>query len=171
MYCFADARHALGWSTEILRVRELTGSSQIFKEYKSEEVPIQEEEYKDYLMPTDGEERYNLAHEVYTCFHKLNEDSKTILKLSYWGDYADMRRLNKARFMQERLLRQGIKTRLNYRYSIKQLAGMLGESEGRARRRLDLAHKLLHEELCARNLVLDANAGLIGIGVGTFNRL
>lgn len=155
MYIFADARHAMGWATEILRMRELTGPSQIFKEYQASEVPPQEEEYSEYVMPTDGESRYDLAHDVYTCFHKLNEESQSILKLAYWGDFASMRRLNKARVMQESLLRKGVKTRLNYRYSIQQLSTMLDENDMRVKRRLDMAHKLLHEELAAKDLLPD----------------
>lgn len=78
-------------------------------------------------IPQELSDRHALAMAVYGCVAKLEGDQQQLLKLRYWGDYADDARLQAAQQHQERLRRKGMRVRLSYRYTYRQLAFLLNK--------------------------------------------
>lgn len=91
------------------------------------EVPLSTVEQPDTHLPRNADDRHALALKVESLLAATEQ--RHVLRLMAWGDWADDARLRGALIIQERARREGLRLRLNYRYSYRQLALQLGASD------------------------------------------
>lgn len=157
---FASGRLALAWSTEVLRRRRLPKLSTLWREAGGHEVPHLLESWEAELMseapwrylPTQADDRYSLALDVAKVLADMGETGQ-ILHLQAWGDWSTDARLRQALAFQEKMRREGVRVLINYRYTFRQLAEMLGTSEATVWRRSRDALRTLEDGLRRKGLL------------------
>lgn len=121
---FETTEAALQWAVEVLRRRRLPRNSRIWQELAPEMQAVEEAWVgtKNLLIPTDADERLDLALTVMEALEGLKETDSRVLKLWSMGDWADEGRLRAALAIQETMRRQGVRVRMSYRYTFEQVA-------------------------------------------------
>lgn len=157
-YLFSSVDHALCWATEVLRARRFPKISKCYDEtsaaLSANERRQQQVWYGEYgCIPQELSDRHALAMAVYGCVAQLEGEQQQLIKLRYWGDYADDVRLQNAQQHQERLRRKGVRVRLSYRYTYRQLSALLNKHHKTIGRYLAQAEKALATILEAKNLI------------------
>ncbi len=152
---FDTAEQALQWAVEVLRRRRLPRNSRIWQEMAPEMQAVEEAWVgsKNLLIPTDPDERLDVALTVMEALEGLSETEIRVLKLWSMGDWADEGRLQAALAIQERMRRQGVRVRMSYRYTYEQVAGATACTKKTAWRRVQSALQKLGKELQARGVV------------------
>lgn len=124
-YTFDNVQHALIWATEILRGKTFPSISNIYiKESISSKEDIKQRAWSGYRenLPTDQEEATLLAMKVYRSVKVMSHEKQEILLMKYWGDYYDKTYLKTTLQIKEAMRQRGKHMRLNYRFSIRQIA-------------------------------------------------
>ena len=124
-YIFDGVRHAMIWATEHLRSKTFPKTSSI---YLKERLKNQEDksikswaEWREDL-PSNPEEAMLLSMQVYRMVRKLRAEDQEVIYMKYWGDYHDKAYLKGALQIKEAMRQRGKHVRLNYRFSIRQIA-------------------------------------------------
>jgi DNA-directed RNA polymerase specialized sigma24 family protein len=153
---FDTAEQALQWAVEVLRRRRLPRNSRIWQEMAPEMQAVEEvwSGSKNVLIPTDPDERLDVALTVMEALDSLNEADARVLKLWSMGDWADEGRLQAALAIQERMRRQGVRVRMSYRYTYEQVAGATGCTKKTAWRRVQAALQALGKDLQEKGIVV-----------------
>lgn len=143
VYYFDNADHAMKWATEIMRKNSFPKLSGIYREMTNDDNEDSVKWFANYgQLPSEWEDKQALAMKVYKLFDYLSPDQKAILKLRYWGDYSDERRLATAKSAQEYYrMHENKRVRLSYRYSYRQIGTILGMDHKTAKRRIDMSLK------------------------------
>ena len=89
------------------------------------------------------------------CISELNTEEQVILHLKFLGDYHSDQALSAARILQQRLREQGVRTRLSYRYSQRQIAELLKTNHRNIGRKLQVIYDEL-EDVFLQNKLLSA---------------
>lgn len=163
---FLSAEQALLWSVELLRCRRLPKLTRLWREVVDEaDFVAKAWRIDNDLLPADPDERWGLALKVDALLADMaasgrdGQDAAALLKLWAWGDWVDEARLAGALAMQEKLRRQGIRTRIAYRYTYAQLAVYLKCDRKAAWRKVKSALLLLENLLLERGLLPTAEPG------------
>ncbi len=157
---FETAEQALQWAVEVLRRRRLPRNSRIWQEMAPEMQAVEEAWVgsKNLLIPTDPDERLDLALTVMEALEGLKEADTRVLKLWSMGDWADDGRLRAALAIQETMRRQGVRVRMSYRYTFEQVAAATACTKKTAWRRVQAALQKLGKELQVRGVVAKVEA-------------
>lgn len=131
---FVSAAQAVGWSAEVLRRRRWARLSRIWDELAQ----VGEGWRGGGALPTTAGERYALAIAVDGLVRGLGEGGM-LLRAQAWGDWCDEELLRAALLRQEVLRREGVRVRLHYTYSQRQLAALVGVSAPTVARRVGVA--------------------------------
>ncbi len=159
-YAFDTVKHALSWSTEILRRRRFPKLTKMYQEIvlkvgsPKARSSLQSWYGEHGFLPTEYEDKFSFAMDVYMSVSALEGDLQQVIRLAYWGDYADDARLCKALKMQEYYRRQGIRVRISYRYSLRQIGLSMGVSHQSVKRLLKKAEKKLETLLLEKDLLV-----------------
>lgn len=156
---FQDAHHALTWATEVLRQSRFPQISKFYHEISSDRRHLDTTEIAhvftpDDPLPTEKSDRLALAYSIYRCVSNLDEQQQKLLKMKYWGDYYDDKVLFRAQKTQETLRQRGMRVRLNYRYSLRQLATMMGKSHNTVSARVGESLRGLERQLQDLDIVV-----------------
>jgi hypothetical protein len=138
---FLDAEAAWLWSVEVLRMRRFARISSIYDQVVREEGPWQEpgQGIKEKVWlgePLAAADKVAMAAKLARLVEGLGEERAQLLKLFAWGDYADEGRLRRALTYQTRMRGEGVRVRLSYRYSYRQLGLLLGVDHKTAAKRV-----------------------------------
>jgi hypothetical protein len=132
--CFSDARWALFWSADVLRRRYLPKIGAFWRESAAEPSDgadvdlsrlaegVGRRVEKNYL-PEDAEERHGLALKVEEILARLGEEGVLLRQLA-WGDGWCDASWRAALAHRELARRQGMKIRVSYRYTYRQMAAL-----------------------------------------------
>lgn len=132
MYYFVDAKQAMVWATEVLRKRRFPHNGVFYLNAKEDAeeaaLPHNREFYglEGGKLPEASDERALLATKVYGLLNAVDTKYREALLALHWGDYMHEDGYRKATFVQEYLRQKGIRTRLSYRYSYRQVGQRLG---------------------------------------------
>lgn len=133
---FESAQHALTWATEVLRRRRFPSVSALYKEMLTQAktpagLNATHRWFGEYgNLPTTREDKLAWVLEIYQQLDTLPEDMQKILRLRYWGDYVNERRLRSALALQDKLrVTEGIRVKLSWRYPFRQVATLLNMSK------------------------------------------
>ena len=152
-YQFETIDHALRWSTEVLRGRRFPKIGRFYLESVDDE-GVQEFCGHRSDMPKTAEDRLCLALEVQKAVDScLEQEEKAPLTAYYWGDYTNDAIYQKAASFQERMRREGVRVKLNYRYSFRQLGRLLEVSDKTAAKIVRSAQEKIEEELAKKGLL------------------
>ena len=173
MYHFSDARQALIWATEILRKQRYPQISDIYLGGSvaapqatpaftpAEEANLARWYGEELAVPEAWGDKVLLANQVYRHLEGVSASARQALLKLQWGDYADPHYLAQAQLIQEHLRRRGLRTRLCYRYSYRQVAERLGADPKTIRRWEDLGLQELEQLLQRDGLIYhDSNVFL-----------
>jgi DNA-directed RNA polymerase specialized sigma24 family protein len=133
MYYFVNAKQAMAWSTEVLRKRRFAQNGVFYMSAADDE----EGEFYGTAggsLPQAYDERALLATRVQGLLNSVDEQYREALLHLFWGDYLHEDGYRKATFVQEYLRQKGIRTRLSYRYSYRQVGNRLGVDHKTVRR-------------------------------------
>ena len=157
-FSFETAELALFWATELVRKQRFAPIAAFYREAVSETPPqeVLPPAAGKRLMPLTGAERQALAQDIYAALATLEDEPQTVLRLHAWGDYADEQRLHTAQKFQEAMRRRGVRVRLSYRYSLRQIGAVFGKDHKWAQRRLTQALAALEDALAQRGVVCPA---------------
>lgn len=157
---FDTAEAALQWAVEVLRRRRLPRNSRIWQEMMPELQAVEEAWVgcKNVAIPSDPDERLDLALTIMEALEGLKASDMRVLKLWSMGDWAEDGRLRAALAIQETLRRQGVRVRMSYRYTYEQVALASGCTKKTAWRRVQAALARLSKDLQARGVVLRVEA-------------
>jgi len=152
---FETAEAALQWAVEVLRRRRLPRNSRIWQEMAPELQAVEDVWVgtKNLLIPTDPDERLDLALTIMESLEGLKETDSRVLKLWSMGDWAEDGRLRAALAIQETMRRQGVRVRMSYRYTFEQVATATACTKKTAWRRVQSALERLGKELQVRGVV------------------
>jgi hypothetical protein len=161
---FVDARWALFWSADVLRKRRLPKLGAFWREVGAEGtaelrmLDAAAPKGAGLGLPADGEARLALALKLDALLHGLGDEGLLLRQLA-WGDAWDERVLDAARRHQETARRQGLKVRLSYRYTYRQLAALHGGDAKSVWRRVRRALEAWSVALAAAGLLWRADSG------------
>ncbi|MFZ2620551.1 MAG: hypothetical protein WAX89_06715 [Alphaproteobacteria bacterium] len=146
---FLDAHSAMIWSTEVLRARRFPKIAAFYQEAEKGEMAARMREFRaeSLYVPKGAEDRLALAVLVYQAVNQLPEALQQVLNLYYWGDYADALRYRAALAFQERMRQEGLRVRLSYRYSYREVGRQLRMTHVTAKCHVDKALQLLEDAL------------------------
>lgn len=157
MTYFINSDHALRWATEVLRFRRFPKINPLYREIAHEKDDVDElpPEWcgETKTLPIDADERFGLAMKVYSVLESLPAEHSFILRLHYWGDYITEKSLKRAIEGREAMRQKGLRTRLNYRYSFRQIADKLKCDRKAATRKIRNAQHLVEEDLLRLGLI------------------
>jgi hypothetical protein len=163
-YYFIDAHQALSWTTEVLRRQRFPRISPVYKELLLQQPDTESRQalsawFGEHAnLPTHPQDRHTLALEVQKHIATLEPAQQQILRLKYWGDYHDPLVLARALKEQDILRQKGIRTRVSYRYSDRQLGVLLTVDHKTAGRRIEKAIAALDRQLILAGLALNKEA-------------
>jgi hypothetical protein len=147
---FGSAAHAAAWSADVLRCRRWPALCRLWDDLPSQYPGRQGSLTPD--LPTLPDERYALAIVVDGMLRSLGEEGM-LLRAQMWGDWCDEELLRAAMLRQERLRREGVKVKLRYAYSLRDLGRLAGVSAPTVSRRLGRAQERLEVRLRLGGLV------------------
>lgn len=156
-YMFENVRHALVWSTEVMRRGSRPSISRVYEkgllaELESAEADKTWTGWRAHL-PENREEKLLLVAKVWNATAKLSQEHQRILRLSYFGDWYSEAHLATMLALQERMRKEGKRLRLNHRYSVRQVATILDMNYRTVHRKLDVAMVALEKELAQQNIL------------------
>lgn len=133
--CFSDARWALFWSADVLRRRYLPKIGAFWREIDAEGtreletlqtgVPGRVERAPEkMLLPEDEDDRHALALKVEDVLRGMGPPHGLLLRQLAWGDAWCDAALRAAMAHREKARREGLRLRVNYRYTYRQLASL-----------------------------------------------
>lgn len=160
-YIFENVHHALVWSTETVRRASRPAISSIYEKGLIAELE-NAETHKEWTgwrthLPVEKEERFMLAAKVWQSVKSLSKEQEKIIRLTYFGDWHHDIHLMKMLELQERMRKEGKRLRLNYRYSVRQVATLMDMNYRTVHRKLDAAMTLLEKELDQVGLLEDTH--------------
>lgn len=138
MYNFVDAKQAMVWATEVLRKRRFAQNGVFYLTATDDKEDPETQEFYGLVgghLPSSPDEKVLLATKVYGLLSSVDIKYRDALLGLYWGDYLHEDGYRKATFVQEYLRQKGIRTRLSYRYSYRQVASRLGGVDHKTVRR------------------------------------
>jgi len=159
MYYFVDAKQAMVWATEILRKRRFPKNGMFYMDAVDDEADEDTVEGRAFYgvgegnLPATQDERALLATKVYGLLNGVDEKYRETLLHLYWGDFLHEDGYKKASYVQEYLRQKGIRTRLCYRYSYRQVGNKMGIDHKTARRWEELGLEQLHKNLMQMGLL------------------
>lgn len=152
---FASVEEALFWSADVLRARSLPRLTSLWREILAEapeharpaelDARTYASPVRDHL-PSDADDRLGLALAVEKILDSMG-DAGQLLRLHAWGDWVSDASLRAALVVQERLRRNGVRLRLNYRLSLRQLGDFLQRDKKTVSKHLHRAMALLARRL------------------------
>lgn len=152
-YTFENVRHALCWATENLRNRTFPKVSNIYKSEVLSDADVKKWSMWRENLPKDKDESFLLSMKVYKFVYNLNEYDKGLILMRYLGDYHTKDYLKSALNIKEAMRLRGQHVRLNYRFSVRQVAACVNEHYSKIHRALGRIEGELETKMRANGLI------------------
>lgn len=141
-YQFSSAQQALDFTANIMRKKAFAQISSAYKFIEKDMAEMTEEPVNGAYsnLPKSLEDKYDLALDMDKLMRKLPDECFMLLKMKHWGDFYTDHQLKKAFSEQEILRRRGIRVRISYKYSNRQLGVLLECCHKTVQRKLNKAY-------------------------------
>lgn len=141
-YEFSSATQALDFTANVMRKKAFAKISSAYRFIEREIAEITEEEtvpvYSN--LPKTLDDKYDLSLDMDKLMRRLPEEDYMLLKMKHWGDFYTDHQIQKAFSEQEVLRRRGIRVRISYKYSNRQLGVLLECCHKTVQRKLNKAY-------------------------------
>ena len=160
-YVFESATQALTWATENMRRRMFPKISSVYKEIASPTAESSDSwrQQRSYL-PSDAESVSLLTSKIFSCLKELDEMQQHLIILKYWGDFYEQGHFQRKVRQLELLRKQGHRVRLNYRYTMRQIASEVDMNYRTVHRNIEKAESAF-EAILQNHGLLDVESDYI----------
>ncbi len=156
-YQFSSANQALDWTANVLRKKLFAQVSSAYRFIEKEvtDLPSESKEYS--FLPRNAEDAYDLALDMDKLLRSLDEEHHLLLRMKHWGDFYTVDKMKKAFAEQELLRRKGIRVRVSYQYSNRQMGVLLDCCHKTVQRKLAKAYQQFEELLIKEGYIAEVS--------------